>query len=62
MCDIENCSISCTNRMGEGLKRDGAKVERQAFEGSSRCIPFGCAGASAGGVGILRGPFAVGNV
>lgn len=35
VCDVEYCSISRADRMGEGLKRDGAKVERQAFEGGS---------------------------
>ena len=57
--NIENRAIRCADRSGEGLEGDSAEIEGQAFE----CrISFVCSresGASAGGVGGVRGPFAV---
>lgn len=55
-------TFRCANGDLEGLERDSAEVEWETLEGGVCSLFFGDPGASAGAVGIFRGPFAVGNL
>lgn len=62
MVDVEDRAVGCTDRCFEGLQGYCTEVERKTFERSSISGGFGKARACAGGEGIGRGPFAVGDL
>ena len=60
--DVEDCAFKGTDGGFEGLEGEGAEIEWETFEGCVGNVGFGETGASAGGVGIFRGPLAVGDL
>ena len=60
--EVEDCAVVGANRMRERLKGHGAEVEGEAFEGGTVCFVLRDSRASAGGIGVFRGPFRVGDL